>query len=92
MVMDVQGAPEKMREMCIEESVPTDFSRQLTEYTQCGYRVIAMAGKALPGLSWEEVSLERVFSVVCLRLNACDRLRAYRVTLLSQTWFSLGSW
>ena len=51
----MQGAPEKMREMCIPSSVPRDFGPKLTEYTQHGFRVIAMAGRPLKGLSWAEV-------------------------------------
>lgn len=49
-----------MKEMCVAESVPANFAQQLTEYTQCGYRVIAMAGKALPGLTWEEVGMHTI--------------------------------
>ena len=49
-----QGAPEKMREMCLPTTVPPNFSAQLTEYTQRGYRVIAMAGKPLTGMTWRE--------------------------------------
>ena len=46
-----------MREMCTPESIPSTFATQLTEYTQCGYRVIALAGKPLDGISWDEVTL-----------------------------------
>jgi cation-transporting ATPase 13A3/4/5 len=53
--LHLKGAPEKMRDMCTPDSIPANFAAQLTEYTQCGYRVIALAGKPLEGLSWDEV-------------------------------------
>ena len=45
-----------MRDMCMPHTVPKDFGPQLTEYTQRGYRVIAMAGRPLAGMNWQEVS------------------------------------
>lgn len=32
--------------------VPDDYDEMLAYYTQHGYRVIALAGKTMPGLTW----------------------------------------
>ncbi|RDA92278.1 hypothetical protein CP533_5486 [Ophiocordyceps camponoti-saundersi (nom. inval.)] len=48
----VKGAPEAMREICREESFPSDYEEQLSYYTHKGYRVIGCAMKHLPKLSW----------------------------------------
>jgi cation-transporting ATPase 13A2 len=32
--------------------VPDDYEEILAEYTRHGYRVIALAGKSMPGLTW----------------------------------------
>jgi len=42
-----KGAPEKLEDICIKESLPDDFNAQLRELTLKGYRVIAMAYKPL---------------------------------------------
>jgi hypothetical protein len=34
------------------ETVPTDYEDLLSYYTRHGYRVIAIAGKSIEGLSW----------------------------------------
>ncbi|KAJ2357883.1 hypothetical protein GGF43_001189 [Coemansia sp. RSA 2618] len=43
----VKGAPEVIREICLTETMPGDFDAVLDAHTQCGYRVIALAGKPL---------------------------------------------
>lgn len=43
-----KGAPEKVHGMCLKDSIPSDFSEKLAEYTAQGYRVIAVAHKPLP--------------------------------------------
>ncbi|KAM4055966.1 p5-type ATPase cation transporter [Hirsutella rhossiliensis] len=48
----VKGAPEAMREICREESFPSDYEELLSHYTHKGYRVIGCATKYLPKLSW----------------------------------------
>ncbi|THH00161.1 hypothetical protein EW026_g2329 [Hermanssonia centrifuga] len=48
----VKGAPEVMGEICEPDSFPDDYDDLLSYYTKRGYRVIAMAGKSLEGLSW----------------------------------------
>ena len=43
----VKGSPEKIREMCRPETLPSNFDEVLGIYTECGYRVLAMATKPL---------------------------------------------
>lgn len=39
----VKGSPEKMAELCIPDTIPTNFWTVLEDYTKEGYRVIALA-------------------------------------------------
>ncbi|CCM05018.1 uncharacterized protein FIBRA_07217 [Fibroporia radiculosa] len=48
----VKGAPEVMGEICDKASFPQDYDDLLSYYTKRGYRVIAIAGKSVEGLSW----------------------------------------
>ncbi|KAF8633276.1 hypothetical protein AX17_004451 [Amanita inopinata Kibby_2008] len=48
----VKGAPEVMFDICDRDSFPQDYDDLLSYYTKHGYRVIAMAGKSIEGLSW----------------------------------------
>ncbi|KJZ75510.1 hypothetical protein HIM_04973 [Hirsutella minnesotensis 3608] len=48
----VKGAPEAMKEICREESFPSDYDGLLSHYTHKGYRVIGCATRHLPKLSW----------------------------------------
>ncbi|KIY66889.1 P-type ATPase [Cylindrobasidium torrendii FP15055 ss-10] len=48
----VKGAPEVMGEICDKDSFPQDYGDLLSYYTKNGYRVIAIAGKSIEGLSW----------------------------------------
>ncbi|KAI9509489.1 P-type ATPase [Russula earlei] len=48
----VKGAPEVMADICDKDSFPDDYDDLLTYYTKRGYRVIAIAGKSVDGLSW----------------------------------------
>ncbi|EPQ57568.1 Ca-transporting ATPase [Gloeophyllum trabeum ATCC 11539] len=48
----VKGAPEVMIDICDKDSFPEDYDDLLSYYTKRGYRVIAMAGKSIEGLSW----------------------------------------
>ncbi|KAJ2007141.1 hypothetical protein H4R26_000960 [Coemansia thaxteri] len=50
----VKGAPEAIRELCFSDTIPRDFNRVLLEYTNHGYRVIALAGKSLK-MSWPKL-------------------------------------
>ncbi|KAK0504701.1 hypothetical protein EDD18DRAFT_1126008 [Armillaria luteobubalina] len=48
----VKGAPEVMGDICDKDSFPEDYDDLLSYYTKRGYRVIAIAGKSIEGLSW----------------------------------------
>ncbi|KAJ7647229.1 hypothetical protein FB45DRAFT_892809 [Roridomyces roridus] len=48
----VKGAPEVMVDICEPDSFPQDYDDLLSYYTRRGYRVIAIAGKSIEGLSW----------------------------------------
>ncbi|XP_046682889.1 polyamine-transporting ATPase 13A3 isoform X2 [Homalodisca vitripennis] len=48
MTVYTKGAPESMVEMCLPHTVPENMDTALSEYTACGYRVIALAYKKLP--------------------------------------------
>ncbi|KAJ2334908.1 hypothetical protein GGI00_001629, partial [Coemansia sp. RSA 2681] len=60
----VKGAPEVVRALCIPTTVPADYDRILDEYTQHGYRVIALAGKALSQAWRDAAALDRA-SIEC---------------------------
>ncbi|KAJ2748000.1 hypothetical protein GGI20_000087 [Coemansia sp. BCRC 34301] len=60
----VKGAPEIMQALCIPTTVPADYDRVLNEYTQHGYRVIALAGKTLLPPWRDAAGLDRA-SVEC---------------------------
>ncbi|BGP33107.1 hypothetical protein JCM10296v2_004896 [Rhodotorula toruloides] len=48
----VKGAPEVMIDICDKSTLPEDYEEVLADYTRHGYRVIALAGKSMPGLTW----------------------------------------
>ncbi|KAJ2522318.1 hypothetical protein GGI11_001763 [Coemansia sp. RSA 2049] len=50
----VKGAPEAIRELCYSDTLPRDFDKVLLDYTNHGYRVIALAGKSLK-MSWPKL-------------------------------------
>jgi len=47
----VKGAPEKIKELCLPNSVPSNYDAINEEYTKNGYRVIALASKLLEGVN-----------------------------------------
>lgn len=52
-----KGAPEKIEELCSEETIPDDFQSKLQELTMCGFRVIGLATKDLnKDISWGKVN------------------------------------
>jgi len=55
-VVYVKGAPERIEELCIPNSIPEDFSEVLRAYTLRGFRVIALAHRRLPS----EVNIVRL--------------------------------
>jgi len=48
----VKGAPEVMTDICLKETLPSDYKERLAYYTHHGYRVIACAAKSMPALSF----------------------------------------
>lgn len=44
----VKGSPEMISKLCLRDTVPGDFRDVLHEYSQAGYRVIALAYKEMP--------------------------------------------
>ncbi|KAF9501599.1 hypothetical protein BDN71DRAFT_1461138 [Pleurotus eryngii] len=53
----VKGAPEVMSEICNPDTFPQDYGDLLSYYTKRGYRVIAIAGRSIEGLSWRKAQL-----------------------------------
>lgn len=51
----VKGAPEQIERLCVAPSLPADYAETVRRYTLAGYRVLAIAGVALPHVSWEQV-------------------------------------
>lgn len=51
----VKGSPEKMSELCIPSSLPSDFAQQLEVYTRKGYRVIALGVKFMEDTSYIKI-------------------------------------
>ncbi|KAL4735508.1 hypothetical protein BDV11DRAFT_208448 [Aspergillus similis] len=51
----VKGAPESVKDICLPESLPSDFEEILSQYTHNGYRVIACAARYERRLSWMKI-------------------------------------
>jgi len=43
----IKGSPERIRELCNASTLPDNFDEILQIYTECGYRVLALATKPL---------------------------------------------
>ena len=43
----VKGSPERIRELCLADTLPENFDEILQIYTECGYRVLALASRKL---------------------------------------------
>ncbi|NXI86770.1 AT132 ATPase, partial [Rhipidura dahli] len=54
----VKGAPEMVASLCRKETVPPDFSQTLRHYTSDGFRVLALACKALATVATFEEALQ----------------------------------
>ena len=51
-----KGSPEKIRSLCVEQSVPEDFTLMLRNYTMRGFRVLALAHRILDRrLTWHQM-------------------------------------
>uniref|UniRef100_A0A8C0UTB1 ATPase cation transporting 13A2 n=1 Tax=Cyanistes caeruleus TaxID=156563 RepID=A0A8C0UTB1_CYACU len=53
-----KGAPEMVASLCRKETVPPDFSQMLRRYTTDGFRVLALACKALSSVATFEEALQ----------------------------------
>jgi len=51
-----KGAPENIRRLCVEESVPSTFHDILKKYTEKGLRVLALAYKDLVDVDYLDLS------------------------------------
>ena len=47
-----KGAPESITGLCDPSTIPADYNPVLDHYTRSGFRVLAIAGKVVPQLSW----------------------------------------
>lgn len=58
--LHIKGAPEKIRELCVEDSIPDNYQETLSKYTNRGFRVLACASRILKISEHEAATLERV--------------------------------
>lgn len=66
MLIFTKGAPEKVKTMCKEETVPPDFNCQLAQFTAQGFRVIAVAYKQLPNkFKWKQAQKVNRETIEC---------------------------
>ena len=45
--LHIKGSPEKLRELCVKESIPANFHKVLDNYSKNGFRVLALASRSL---------------------------------------------
>lgn len=45
--LHIKGSPEKLRELCLKESIPPNFHKVLDNYSKNGFRVLACASRPL---------------------------------------------
>lgn len=51
-----KGSPEKIRTLCVDQSVPANFTAVLRQYTIRGFRVLALAHRVLDRrLTWHQM-------------------------------------
>lgn len=46
-VLLVKGAPEEIQKICVKDTLPPDYNSVLTDYSQQGFRIIALAYKVI---------------------------------------------
>jgi len=51
----VKGSPEKVAELCNKNTLPVEYDRILEEYTNKGYRVIALGYKPMDGFKFIQI-------------------------------------
>ena len=49
----VKGSPEKIQELCDPSTIPANYDDVLEVYTKEGFRVIALATKPLPDMTYK---------------------------------------
>lgn len=54
----VKGSPEKLRELCLPESLPKNFHKILDYYAKSGFRVLACASKVIDRVYLERADVE----------------------------------
>ena len=59
-----KGSPEKIKELCMPNTIPNNFNEELTKYTSKGFRVLAMSVKMMKMtfLQAQEITRERTES------------------------------
>ena len=45
--LHAKGSPEKIKSICLKNSIPDDFDQKLYEFAKEGYRVIGFASKII---------------------------------------------
>ncbi len=56
-----KGSPEKIRELCMDKTIPGDFNQKLNYYTSKGYRVLGLACKTIKMNYDEALEVSRNF-------------------------------
>ena len=56
-----KGSPEKIKELCMEKTLPEDFNKTLDKYTSKGYRVLGLACKSIKMTFSEALEVSRNF-------------------------------
>ncbi|OMJ23109.1 putative cation-transporting ATPase [Smittium culicis] len=60
----VKGAPETIKSLSIQSTIPKDFSKKLSEFTHNGYRVLAVGGK-MSNMSWPDAQKAKREQIEC---------------------------
>ncbi|OMJ16155.1 putative cation-transporting ATPase [Smittium culicis] len=60
----VKGAPETIKSLSIQSTIPKDFSKKLSEFTHNGYRVLAVGGK-MSNMSWPDAQKTKREQIEC---------------------------
>ena len=55
-----KGSPEKIKELCLKETIPENFEQVLSQYTAQGFRVLGCAYKKFSGTLGNEKEIELV--------------------------------
>lgn len=61
----VKGSPEKIAELSLASSLPANYNDVMEKYTRDGYRLIAIATKAMPELNYRKAQMVTREQVEC---------------------------